>query len=413
MMLPMLTLLVSVVAAASALSIPGDRTTARSLSLQRATVVVRSKPIHDGRRSADETRERGVKVWDNVLPDDGLREDLHAYASNLGSDHQCFTRPLSKTHRHNEIELTLDAILTEIEGGVAGKNVVEYWTRQEWRHIEAHADVDENLAKGIDRQRTLDNCGGDDLESKYSTTYRTSYGQRYPTNGHVLYLQVGSDVRGPTCIFPERSTGGDLLRSIHDLRSDIQGADDHVDDERGVQLSIVPAVPGRLLRFDGRDLHAVPRPTDIWMLPFVKGSPEYEPEDVWGRSVILFNVWPDNEDPPLDVPLDRNEFWGWEVEDDGTTDDGQENQTTDTFCNSFDQWEESTIDQKETSPPSPALPDSRSNKSVKIWLLGNERRRDHPLRTVSLLSPANGGRDAVREALAEESRVTQLWLRQQ
>ena len=410
MMLPMLTL-VSV--AAAAFSIPADRTAARSLSLQRATVVARSEPIHDGQRSADETRERGVKVWDNVLPEDGLREDLHEYASNLGSDHQCFTRPLSETHRHNEIELTLDAILTEIEGGVAGRNVVEYWTRQEWRHIEAHADVDENLAKQIDRQRTMEDRGGDDLESKYSATYRPSYGHRYPTFGHVLYLQVGTDVRGPTCIFPGRSTGGDLLRSNCDLRSDGQIADDNVDDERGVQLSIVPAVPGRLVRFDGRDLHAVPRPTDIWMIPFVKGSPEYEPEEVWGRSVILFNVWPGNEDPPLDVPLDRNEFWGWEVEDDGATNDRQEIQTADTFCNSFDDWKEVTIDQKETSPPSPALTDSQSNESVKVWLLGNDRRRDHPLRTVSLLSPAEGGRDAVREALVEESRVTQLWLRQQ
>jgi hypothetical protein len=149
------------------------------------------------------------------------------------------------------------------------------------------------------------------------------------------------------------------------------------------------------------------------MIPFVKGSPEYEPEEVWGRSVILFNVWPGNEDPPLDVPLDRNEFWGWEVEDDGATNDRQEIQTADTFCNSFDDWKEVTIDQKETSPPSPALTDSQSNESVKVWLLGNDRRRDHPLRTVSLLSPAKGGRDAVREALVEESRVTQLWLRQQ
>jgi hypothetical protein len=399
-------------AAAAALSIPADRRTASSSSLRRATVVVRSEPIHDGQRSADETRARGVKVWDNVLPEDGLREDLHEYASNSGSEHRCFTRPLSEANRHNDIELTLDAILTEIEGGIAGKNVVEYWTRQEWRHIEAHADVDENLAKRMDRRHTPKDRSGDDLESKYSTTYQTSYGQRYPTHGHVLYLQVGTDVRGPTCIFPGRSTGGDLLRSVHDLRSDGQVADYHVDDERGVQLSIVPAVPGRLLRFDGRDLHAVPRPTDIWMIPFVKGSPEYEPEEVWGRSVVLFNVWPDNEDPPLDVPLDRNEFWGWEVEDHGATDDRQESQTTGTFCNLFDDWVDVTIDQKETSPPSPGLTDSQSNESVKVWLLGNERRRDHPLRTVSLLSPAKGGR-AVREALAEESRVTQLWLRQQ
>ena len=54
---------------------------------------------------------------------------------------------------------------------------------------------------------------------------------------------------------------------------------------------------------------------------------------------------------------------------------------------------------------------AESNQSVKIWLLGNERRRDHPLRTVPLLSPKDGGRNVVRKALSEESKVTELLLR--
>ena len=89
---------------------------------------------------------RRVQVWDNVLPDDGLREDLHEYASSMGTDHQCFTFPLSSSngaHRCNVIEETLDAILRESSD--IGGCIVEYWTRQDWRHIEAHADVDENL----------------------------------------------------------------------------------------------------------------------------------------------------------------------------------------------------------------------------------------------------------------------------
>jgi hypothetical protein len=43
------------------------------------------------------------------------------------------------------------------------------------------------------------------------------------------------------------------------------------------ELSVVPAVPGRLLRFKGDLLHAVPCPTDLWLLPFVKGAPQFEP----------------------------------------------------------------------------------------------------------------------------------------
>ena len=137
------------------------------------------------------------------------------------------------------------------------------------------------------------------------------------------------------------------------------------------------------------------------MLPFVKGGAEYDPEDQFGRSVILFNVWPGEEPPPLDVPLDEND------EDVLSSDHAT---TSYPFCNSFSNWNEAQIIQKEatTSPTTVA----ESNQSVKIWLLGNERRRDHPMRTVPLLAP-KGGRDIVREALAETKQVSELWLRQQ
>lgn len=337
-----------------------------------------------------------VKVWDDVLATAKQRAELHTYASKSGLEHKCFSRPLDGDNNNsNIIERTLDAILTEIEGGMDDggsgankKHYVEYWTRQEWRHIEAHADVDENLSKEMDQN--ISNIDSDSLQSKYPTTYHRSYGHRYPTYGHVLYLQVGSDVRGPTCVFPNRSSGGDLLRSVRNGNN--SGEECASDKDDAVQLVTVPAVAGRLLRFDGRDLHAVPRPSDIWMLPFVKGGAEYEPEEVWGRSVILFNVWPDDEEPPLDVPLDRPEKGKAIV------------------CNSFTNWNEVKAAQK-LLPSSESEPES--NQSVKVWLLGNERRRDHPLRTVPLLSPAEGGRDVVREALAEKSQVTELWLRQQ
>jgi hypothetical protein len=338
------------------------------------------------------------------------------------TDHQCFTFPLSSSsstgvHRHNVIEQTLDAILREIKssdiiGG--GSNIVEYWTRQEWRHIEAHADVDENLSKQIDKDSSFTTNKNHDNEMlcKYPNTYKMSHGHRYPIYGHVLYLQVGTNVRGPTCIVPGQSSGGDLLRStIHHVKS----FTDNEEEEGGggeKVIIVVPAVAGRLLRFDGRDLHTVPRPTELWMLPYVKGSPEYEPEEVWGRSVILFNIWPhpQNEDPPLDVPLDKNEFWGWELEDEETT-DIQEIQTLDAFCNPFDDWDAVPMCPITSSSSSPTSVESEPNH-LKLWLLGNERRRDHPLRTVSLLAPVNGGRDVVRKALSEESRVTELWLRQ-
>lgn len=354
-------------------------------------------------------RSSGVqlKVWDNVLSREEQRAALHSYASKSDKGHKCFTRPLDdNTNGNNIIERTLDAILTEIENGSSddgnsmdSKQYVEYWTRQEWRHIEAHADVDENLSKQMDQQNTAVDDDDGDLQSEYSTTYQRSQGYRYPTYGHVLYLQVGTDVKGPTCVFPGRSSGGDLLRGMNELDLEEKCPDDDAQTrEKEVQLVTVPAVDGRLLRFDGRDLHAVPRPHDLWMLPFVRGGAEYEPEEVWGRSVILFNVWPAGEKPPLDVPLDRNE------------EDSPESQITETnFCNPFTNWNEVEV-AKNVKPSSTS--NSETNQSVKVWLLGNERRRDHPLRTVPLLAPEEGRRDVVREALAQKSQVTELWLRQ-
>jgi hypothetical protein len=337
-----------------------------------------------------------LSVWDSVIGTD-QRMALHRYASKAGLEHKCFSRPLAPSNGNNIIELTLDAILTEIESkdiNMQGKQqYVEYWTRQEWRHIEAHSDVDEALAKLHDQNPSL--LVHDELESQFSTTYSNTHGFRFPSYGHVLYLQVGSEVKGPTCIFPGRSSGGDLLQS-NKHQEDACATDDIHQGNGDIKLITVPAVSGRLLRFDGRDLHAVPRPHDLWMLPFVKGGAEYKPEEVWGRSVILFNVWPGEEDPPLDVSLDTNEG-------------GEETHAAE-LCNAFSEWDEVDVVQNTKAE----LPDTQeSNQSVKVWLLGNERRRGYPMRTANLLSPEHGGRESLRKALSEKSMVTELLLRQQ
>jgi len=70
-----------------------------------------------------------------------------------------------------------------------------------------------------------------------------------------------------------------------------------------IEVITVPDVPGRLLRFQGDYLHAVPRPTDVWFLSFVQGVPKYNPEEEWGRSEVLFNTWRD--EPPLGILLDE------------------------------------------------------------------------------------------------------------
>lgn len=105
--------------------------------------------------------------------------------------------------------------------------------------------------------------------------------QLCPENGHVLYLDVGADVRGPTCVWEEERDG---------------------ETERGgaprllTELHVVPARVGRLLRFRGDMLHAVPKPACEWV-------------DTGGgvgmadarRCVILFNTW---DVPPTLPPPD-------------------------------------------------------------------------------------------------------------
>jgi len=258
--------------------------------------------------------------------------------------------------------------------------------------------VDENLAKVHDSQAPLTE---DEMYSKYPRTYNNrSGGYRYPINGHVLYLQVGSDVKGPTVVFPGHSSGGDLYGKRTNIpREEVDACSKDetiIQEEKNVQMISIPAVSGRLLRFNGEDLHAVPRPHNLWMLPFITGSADFEPESQWGRSVILFNIWPGEEDPPLDVPLD-------------VADDIDHDETKLSFCNKFSDWKYMPISQpRDDLEPS----DPNAKQSVKVWLVGNERRRDYTMRTVPLICPLKGGQEIVSEALAEEYKVTELQLRQ-
>ena len=157
-----------------------------------------------------------------------------------GLGHTLFTRGEPRS----PLECAIDSFLLEL--GDQDPRYVEYWSRQEWKHIEAHADMDEVLAarEGI---------------------------FQYPESAHVLYLKVGPRVRGPTCIWEPNG-----------------------DDGFGGALTTVPAVQGRVVRFPGTLQHAVPRPVDVWLTPFAihqAGSPQD-----YVRSVVLFNTW---QHPPM------------------------------------------------------------------------------------------------------------------
>jgi hypothetical protein len=353
-----------------------------------------------------------VDVWNNVIDVDHLAPVLHDESSRIGLGHKVFSRSSlttsSNTATNNIIEQTLDSILTELNDD---SKYVEYWTRLEWRSIHAHADVDEYRAKQEQQSG--------EIEGKVF---------RYPRNGHVLYLQVGSNVRGPTCVFPNRRSGGDLLRKIEtestflggdescnsnipdngDFNSGNEPDESSVEEKENdtVELVTVPAVPGRLLRFQGDYLHAVPRPTDLWLLNFVMGTPTFEPEEEWGRSVILFNTW--DYEPPLGLPVDEGNG-----EDDISTrgnDDSSERLRH--GCNKINQWSRATplpsasASSCESHTGSQGDDHPQEPLSTKIWVLGDYRRRDHKMQTVKLEAS-----ESLREALYQESNVVSTKLK--
>jgi len=195
-----------------------------------------------------------VHVFDNVLAPSTCKY-LHTASSigELGDEmHTVYER--GKTKPSTAIERCVDSILVELGDESA---CVEYWWRDKWVHVEAHEDVDEELFEQ-QKRRT------------------------FPINAHVLYLEVGSQVQGPTCVWESDDAAE---------RSDF-GA-----------LTTVPAVSGRLLRFSGELMHAVPKPAHVWLdaSASAPSPPPSRPQATKGdrvRSVILFNTWPE---PPLGV----------------------------------------------------------------------------------------------------------------
>jgi len=99
---------------------------------------------------------------------------------------------------------------------------------------------------------------------------------------------MDTSARGPTCVWEE---GGSAANPHGDPRA---GA------PRDVRaLHVVPAVAGRLLRFDGASLHSVHGPKVDHLLGEGGGSTS---ATTVRRAVVLFNTW--QEPPGLPSPLD-------------------------------------------------------------------------------------------------------------
>lgn len=293
-----------------------------------------------------------VSAWDGVLEAAQLGE-VRELASTLAADRHVFVLGAPS----NALEAAINSLATQSHAAAANadqsagsffvgslttqahaaaadadpnveKLFVEYWARQSWMHLEAHRDCDEFL-----NGEAFKRAGGVAARPACAVL-------RYPNSGHVLYLDVGSDVQGPTCVFDDCAPA-DVPTSPERAMSHTHGHFDGRAPPGGAagtgsgaeadklapvllpllpvfrRMHVVPAVSNRLLRFSGECMHGVPRPFDAYLANTASrgdggggGGAEAREEAATTRSfgqegaslrrqVLLFNVWQGS--PPLDV----------------------------------------------------------------------------------------------------------------
>ncbi|KAL9184968.1 hypothetical protein ACHAXT_002745 [Thalassiosira profunda] len=390
-----------------------------------------SLPSHHWARAFSNTplvsprrRPSAAHVYDNVASPKTcqLLHELTLESTQRGTDGSFVFRRGQNHRRLTPIETAIDQLLTSLNDT---STIVEYWSRAKYINLDAHADIDENALKedGI---------------------------LRCPRNGHVLYMQVADNSdnekegrAGPTVVFPNRRVAwgtvtartvpSDSSASFHSEANVeercveyIVDVENYWDDEQKKQygydeaeqtrekeeMAIVPAVTGRLLRFDGAAFHAVPKPPDRYLLSekelnaFLEkeceedcddedsywddGFDEYDDEDEGAeeeeesakrRSGLLFNTWPEGSNGPRGVNPDTvvREVPDGIVLDDGDAIDDRSleeerwRQWPEDYgegfeqmrCNPFEEWFEMEIQR----------PRDADCKDVIVPLMGNPARR--------------------------------------
>jgi len=315
--------------------------------------------LHQSFTSSEDALQ--VQVFDGVFTQDTC-EELHYLAvehAERGKDgSSVFYR---STENLTPLEHALNSCLEQLGDT---NDICEYWSRNEYLHMDAHADIDEQELEDDERIR----C---------------------PENGHVLYLNVDPSIRGPTCVFSQY--GGWRAQ-----------------DDKNTTLLVVPAVQGRVLRFPGSAMHAVPKPTNRWFLSDEEESALVdEDDDMWDdeeeqvveRSVILFNTW--SKKGPRGVTEDYTKGAmpdGIEVDDDYIEQQKEQrlkewqedygDDCRDLWCYPQSDWKEVDIVDS----------DSPANTLLRVSLMGKRTRRLFPQRHVQLFGPS-----ALQAALEEDS----------
>ena len=253
--------------------------------------------------------EKNVFVWDSIVSTRNL-DFVRSVLNDGCSNHFLCDRDIPAMH---PAPILLDQILRNLNDS---SKYVEYWFREEWINLDAHRDVDEFLAR---------------YDGKL----------RCPNNGHILYFDIGSEALGPTAFFLEESKNSQVARIN--------------------ELVIVPAKAGRLTRFGGDMIHAVPRPTYAYLDPEDGGTNTEiwtrrrdQKDDRFRRSVLLFNTW---DTPPQDVKLQEQ-----------NVEDPLESYIDTLKCNDFNNWLTVNINNYNSQ-------DHDKYIQLKVGILGDNNRR--------------------------------------
>jgi hypothetical protein len=340
-----------------------------------------------------------VQVYDSVVPPDTCLA-LHQLAVEFSDRNEdgssIFIRPPHNAHPLTPLEHAMNRILTELDDRSDDNYddetvVVEYWWRDEYMNIDVHSDIDECLLED---------------EGRLSL----------PDIGHVLYLQVMEELRGPTCVVSQYS--GWKSEAVT------------------TEMVTVPAVQGRLLRFPGSAMHGVPKPMDRWLLSDKEEqalrdedaeeelksqeaqddeSQDWEDDDddetAPERSVLLFNCW--SKLGPTGVTRDciGGTFPdGVEIDDAALNYMAQQEaeirlEWVDEFgsngeelaCHLKSGW----ISQQILEPPKE---DEEEAATIRVSLMGKKNRRLYPKKNVKLRGPV----EAFRKAVQQESTPTRF-----
>jgi len=228
-----------------------------------------------------------VRVWDNVVSKESLQRLLTAGDIRKHSLRTVIDREEHATGR-TAIESIVISALEELEDDT---RYVEYWWRDTWMNLPAHRDIDEDI-----------------LENAYKRGYvDTSRYYRIPRYGHVLYVNIDAGLLAPTCLWEEGNISSFQTPESHPEHLEQIGLERPQESfvQPSVfgcphlqQMYVVPAVPGRLLRFRGDLLHAAPKPADVYFdADQGPGFFAVMSDLVWPsrRVSLAFNTW---DEPP-------------------------------------------------------------------------------------------------------------------